>query len=56
MRDLLVRVGILSELMSFLWQRKLYWLIPMLISLLAILVFILLGSSTGLGAFFYSMF
>jgi hypothetical protein len=50
------RLGILGELLRFLWDRKLWWLIPMLVALAVFIVLILLGSSGPLGHFIYTLF
>ena len=47
---------ILTELMSFLWQQKLWWLIPMLIVFLVVgMVVIFLGTSP-VAPIFYPLF
>lgn len=56
MNDLVVRMGILGELMQFLWKRKLYWLIPMMLTLAIIAVLIVVGASGPGGAFIYTLF
>jgi Ca2+/Na+ antiporter len=56
MRDFVSRMGVLGELMQFLWRRKLYWLIPMLLTLLVFAAFVLLSSSGPLAPFIYSLF
>lgn len=54
--DFLMRMGVLGELLAFFWKRKLYWLIPMMITLLLFAVIIILGN-TGVGSvFIYSLF
>lgn len=55
MRDLFARMGILGELLSFLWRRKLYWLIPMIITLIVFAIFIILGSNPVLQPFIYTL-
>lgn len=55
MRDLFVRMGILGELLSFLWRRKLYWLIPMIIALLVVALFIIFASNPALQPFLYPL-
>ncbi len=57
MRDFFARMGVLGELLSFLWKRKLYWLLPMVITLLLVAVLIIAGSAGG-GAvpFIYTLF
>ena len=56
MRDLLARMGILGELLQFLWRRKLYWLIPMIITLIIFAVLIILGSNPATQPFIYTLF
>jgi len=54
--DFLMRMGVLGELLAFFWRRKLYWLIPMIITLLLFAVIIILGN-TGVGSvFIYTLF
>lgn len=56
MRDLVSRLGIWGELLVFLWRRKLYWLLPMIIVLSLIAVFLILSSNPVTGPFIYSLF
>lgn len=50
------RFGILGELVVFLWHRKLWWLIPMIVILVLFgLLFIFAGSS-GVAPFIYTLF
>lgn len=56
MNDFVARMGILGELMQFLWKRKLYWLIPMVITLVIVAVLIVVGASGPGGAFIYTLF
>lgn len=56
MRDLIARLGILGELLTFLWKRKLYWLIPMIVTLLVFALIIILGNNPVTGPFIYSLF
>lgn len=54
--DFLMRMGVLGELLAFFWRRKLYWLIPMMITLLLFAIIIILGN-TGVGSvFIYTLF
>ncbi len=56
MEDFFMRLGVLGELLAFLWKRKLYWMLPMVITLLVFALLIMLGSSTPAGAFIYTLF
>lgn len=55
MSDLLARLGIIGELLGFLWRRKLYWLIPMVVTLILVAIFIILGSNPALQPFIYTL-
>ena len=55
LQDFFMRLGVIGELLSFLWKRKLYWLIPMVMTLLVFAILIIIGSSGPLGAFIYPM-
>jgi len=55
-QDFLMRMGVLGELLAFLWKRKLYWMLPMVITLLLFAVIIVIGSSSPAGVFVYSLF
>ena len=50
------RLGVVSELLAFLWKRKLWWLIPMLLVLMAFIVLLVIVQSSALAPFIYSLF
>lgn len=50
------RLGILGELFAFLWAAKMWWLIPMIIALIAFAMLIVLGSASGGGPLIYTLF
>ncbi len=54
--DFFMRLGILGELLTFLWKRKLYWLIPLIVTLLVFALLIVVGSAGPGGAFIYTLF
>jgi hypothetical protein len=54
--DLKTRFGIAGELLSFLWERKLWWLIPMVLVLLAFGGLLVTAQSSALGPFIYTLF
>lgn len=56
MNDFLMRMGVLGELLAFFWRRKLYWLIPMIVTLLLFAIIIVIGNSGVGGAFIYTLF
>ncbi len=49
------RCSIVGELFSFLWQRRLWWLIPIVVMLVLLSVLLILGSS-GVAPFIYTLF
>jgi hypothetical protein len=55
-QNLRMRFGIAGELLSFLWQRKLWWLIPMVLVLLAFGGLMVTAQSSALGPFIYTLF
>ena len=55
-RDMGQRIGIASELLRFLWQAKVWWMIPIVVVLLLIGLLVVFGTTTGLGPFAYTIF
>ena len=49
-------VGIVGELLNFLWKRKLWWLIPMVAILLIFGLLLIFASASGVGPFIYTLF
>lgn len=49
-------LGTVGELFRFLWARRLWWLVPMVVMLLLFAVLIVLGSVAGVGPFIYTLF
>ncbi|MBI3926601.1 MAG: hypothetical protein HY319_13755 [Armatimonadetes bacterium] len=49
-------VGTLKEFFQFLWEQKMWWMIPMILVLLLFVGLIVLGSSSGVGPFIYTLF
>ena len=50
------RLGIIGELFRFLWEQKLYWMIPLIIIVVLVIVIGLLGQTTAVGPFIYTLF
>jgi hypothetical protein len=48
--------SIVGELFQFLWSRKLWWLLPILLVLLMFGVLMLFAESTAIGPFIYTLF
>ena len=49
------RLSILRELMQFLWQNKLWWMIPIIITLIVLGVFVWFAQSAAV-PFIYTLF
>ena len=50
------RAGIVGELFAFLWARKLWWMVPMMLVLVVFGILMLMASSSPGGAFIYTLF
>ncbi len=56
LREVSDKLGIAGELVAFFWQRKMWWMIPMVVVLLSLGILIAFGSATGVGPFVYTLF
>ena len=54
--EFLTRLGIIGELMHFLWRRKLWWLIPMIILLVLLVALLIFAQGSALAPFIYTLF
>jgi hypothetical protein len=50
------RIGVAGLLLSYLWRRKLWWLIPMVSVLLVFGLLIVFAQATAVGPFIYTLF
>lgn len=55
-KSLLTRFSIAAELLGFLWEAKLWWMIPMVFSLLLLGAFIIFAQSSAIAPFIYTLF
>ena len=55
-KGMTTNTGIMGEVMVFLWQRKLWWLIPMVTVLLLFGLLLVFASSSGVAPFIYTLF
>jgi len=55
-RNMVTNLGVAGELLTFLWHRKLFWLIPMVIVLLVLGLALAFASATGVSPFIYALF
>jgi hypothetical protein len=56
LRNVATGASTVSELLQFLWIRKLWWLIPFVVTLLAIGTLLMIGQATGIAPFIYTLF
>jgi len=50
------RIGIFRELLIFLWKRKLWWLMPIIIFLVLLGLILIFTQSSAVAPFIYSLF
>ncbi|HUU51494.1 MAG TPA: DUF5989 family protein [Candidatus Heimdallarchaeota archaeon] len=50
------KLGIFGELLSFMWKRKLWWLIPMMIVLVLFGLLLVFTQSSAVAPFIYTLF
>ncbi len=55
-RSMSSNFSVVGELLSFLWVRKLYWLIPMVAVLMIFGLLLIFASASGLAPFIYTLF
>ena len=55
-RSMIANLGVSGELLRFLWQRKLWWLIPMVTVLLLFGLLLIFATSSGVAPFIYTLF
>jgi uncharacterized membrane protein YqhA len=56
MRQLFSRFSILGELLRFLWKRRLWWLIPMVLVLVLSMALFIFAQGSVIVPFIYSLF
>jgi hypothetical protein len=56
LRSMASNFGVVGELVTFLWERRLWWLIPMVVVLLFIGLVLIFASASGVGPFIYTLF
>jgi len=55
-RTMTSNLDVVKELLGFLWKRKMWWLIPMVVVLLAFGLLLIFASVSGVGPFIYTLF
>ena len=49
-------LGVVGEILTFLWARKLWWLIPMVSILLLFGLLLIFANASGVAPFIYTLF
>lgn len=55
-RGMSTNLSVAGEIMSFLWRRKLWWLIPMVGTLLIFGLLLVFANASGVAPFIYTLF
>jgi len=55
-KGFLSRMGILGELFGFLWQRKRWWMIPMVVVLVLFALLLVFAQGSVVAPFIYTLF
>lgn len=55
-RSMASNLKVVGELMGFLWEQKLWWMIPMVAVLVLLGLVIIFASASGIGPFIYTLF
>ena len=55
-KSMRTNMGVVGEVLSFLWQRKLWWLIPMVTALLLFGLLLIFSTTSGIAPFIYTLF
>jgi len=50
------KLGIFGELLLFLWKRKLWWMIPMIVILVLFGILLVLTQGSAVAPFIYTLF
>lgn len=52
----LTRLDIVGELLAFLWKRKLWWLIPMIVVIVLFTMLLIFAQGSAVAPFIYTLF
>ena len=56
LKNIRIRLGVVGELLGFLWKRKLWWLIPMVLMLMAFILLLVFAQSSAIAPVIYTLF
>lgn len=55
-RNMFTNAGTARELLQYLWQQKMWWMLPMVAVLLVFGLLLIFASASGVGPFIYTIF
>ena len=56
LKGMITNMGVAGEVLVFLWRRKLWWLIPMVVVLLLFGLLLVFATTSGVAPFIYTLF
>ena len=56
LENMRTRLGVIGELVAYLWNHKLWWLIPMVFMLLLFGILLIVAQGSSLAPFIYTLF
>lgn len=56
LRNMMTNTGTAGELLRYLWAQRLWWLVPMVIVLLAFGLLLMFATASGVAPFIYTLF
>lgn len=56
LRNVVGRFATAGQLLAFFWHRKIWWMTPLVLAILVVGVIVILGHSSVVSAFIYSLF
>ena len=56
LRSISSRFSVIGEMFSFLWKRKLWWLMPMILVLVVFGLLMVFAQASGIAPFIYTLF
>lgn len=56
MKNVKTKMGIIGELFGFLWKRKMWWLMPMIVMLILFGALLIFSQGSAIAPFIYTLF
>ncbi len=53
---IIIHLGIVGELLVFLWKRKLWWLVPLIVVIILIALLLVFVQGSAVAPFIYTLF